>query len=80
MAIPAPAGSLLTAAQPLDRAPARLLPVLSAFPDPRARRRVRHRLAVILGLTVCAVLAGARSFTRTHIGREYPVSRLEQLL
>jgi hypothetical protein len=24
---------------------------------------VRHRLAVILGLTVCAVLAGARSFT-----------------
>jgi hypothetical protein len=24
---------------------------------------VRHRLAVILGLAVCAVLAGARSFT-----------------
>ncbi len=27
------------------------------------RRGVRHRLAVILGLAVCAVLAGARSFT-----------------
>src|SRR6516164_5491953 len=54
---------LLAAAQSLDREPARLLPVLAAIPDPRARRGVRHRLAVILGLTVCAVLAGARSFT-----------------
>src|SRR6202035_269640 len=34
-----------------------------AVPDPRARRGVRHRLAVILGLALCAVLAGARSFT-----------------
>jgi DDE_Tnp_1-associated len=31
--------------------------------DPRRRRGVRHRLVVILGLAVCAVLAGARSFT-----------------
>jgi predicted transposase YbfD/YdcC len=31
--------------------------------DPRHRRGVRHRLIVILGLAVCAVLAGARSFT-----------------
>ena len=30
--------------------------------DPRHRRGVRYRLAVILGLAVCAVLAGARSF------------------
>jgi predicted transposase YbfD/YdcC len=37
--------------------------VLAAVPDPRARRGVRHRLAVILGLALCAVLAGARSFT-----------------
>ena len=37
--------------------------MLAAVPDPRARRGVRHRLAVILGLAVCAVLAGARSFT-----------------
>ncbi|SRR6266566_5978345 len=54
---------LLAVAQFLDQGPARLLPVLAAVPDPRARRGVRHRLAVILGLTVCAVLAGARSFT-----------------
>jgi len=31
--------------------------------DPRHRRGIRHRLAVILGLAVCAVQAGARSFT-----------------
>jgi DNA-binding PadR family transcriptional regulator len=37
--------------------------VLAAVADPRARRGVRHRLALILALAVCAVLAGARSFT-----------------
>jgi hypothetical protein len=56
-------GQLLAAVQSLDRQPARLLPVLAAMPDPRARRGIRHRLAVILGLASCAVLAGARSFT-----------------
>ena len=40
-----------------------LLAVLARMADPRHRRGVRHRLAVILGLAVCAVLAGARSFT-----------------
>ena len=54
---------MLTVAQALDGERARLLPVLAAVPDPRARRGVRHRLAVILGLAVCAVVAGARSFT-----------------
>jgi predicted transposase YbfD/YdcC len=43
--------------------PAGLLAVLARVNDPRHRRGVRHRLAVILGLAVCAVLAGARSFT-----------------
>ena len=56
-------GQLLTAADALGGDRAGLLPVLAAVPDPRARRGVRHRLAVILGLAVCAVLAGARSFT-----------------
>src|SRR5262249_46130325 len=56
-------GQLLAAAQSLDQAHSWLLPVLAAVPDPRARRGVRHQLAVILGLAVCAVLAGARSFT-----------------
>jgi predicted transposase YbfD/YdcC len=40
-----------------------LLAVLAKVTDPRHRRGVRYRLAVILGLAVCAVLAGARSFT-----------------
>jgi hypothetical protein len=43
--------------------PPGLLAVLGGVADPRHRRGVRHRLAVILGLAVCAVLAGARSFT-----------------
>jgi DDE family transposase len=40
-----------------------LLAVLARMADPRRRRGARHRLVVILGLAVCAVLAGARSFT-----------------
>ena len=52
-----------TAAPALAGERARLLQVLAAIPDPRARRGVRHRLAGILGLALCAVLAGARSFT-----------------
>ena len=54
-------GQLLAAAQSLDRAHDGLLPALAAVPDPRARRGVRHQLAVILGLALCAVLAGALS-------------------
>ena len=56
-------GQLLAAAQAVGSDRSGLLPVLAAVPDPRARRGVRHRLTVILGLAVCAVLAGARSFT-----------------
>ena len=40
-----------------------LLGVLARVADPRHRRGVRHQLAVILGLALCAVVAGARSFT-----------------
>jgi hypothetical protein len=56
-------GQLIAVAQTLGSGHERLLPVLAAVPDPQARRGTRHRLAVILGLAVCAVLAGARSFT-----------------
>src|SRR5215831_1271896 len=56
-------GQLIAAAQCLDDERGRLLPMLAAVPDPRARRGVRHRLTVILGLALCAVLAGARSLT-----------------
>jgi hypothetical protein len=40
-----------------------LLALLAKMEDPRHRRGVRHRLVAILALAVCAVLAGARSFT-----------------
>jgi predicted transposase YbfD/YdcC len=54
---------LLAAAGGLGADRATVVSVLAGVADPRARRGVRHRLATILGLAVCAVLAGARSFT-----------------
>jgi hypothetical protein len=70
--MPASPSSLIASLSP---APARLselcppeltagLPAaLAAVPDPRARRGVRHRLAVVLTAAVCAVVAGYRSYT-----------------
>ncbi|MEO6081690.1 MAG: ISAs1 family transposase [Umezawaea sp.] len=45
------------------QARAGLLEVLEGVPDPRRKRGVRHRFAVILFVSVCAVVSGARSFT-----------------
>ena len=42
--------------------PQDLLTALRKVPDPRDPRGVRHEFAAILGIAVCAVLAGARSF------------------
>jgi predicted transposase YbfD/YdcC len=42
--------------------PDSLLEALAAVRDPRAGRGVRHRFGTILGVAVCAVLAGARSY------------------
>ncbi|HYM53550.1 MAG TPA: ISAs1 family transposase [Candidatus Dormibacteraeota bacterium] len=39
-----------------------LIEVLAGVPDPRRRRGVRHQLAVVLALGLCAVIAGARSY------------------
>ena len=39
-----------------------LVAALGAVPDPRARRGVRYRLASLLAVAVCAVLAGACTF------------------
>jgi predicted transposase YbfD/YdcC len=36
---------------------------LACLPDPRARRGVRHQLAVVVSAAVCAVVAGCRSYT-----------------
>lgn len=46
---------------PVALAPS-LREVLGGVGDPRKRRGVRHRLAVVLSAAVCAVAAGARSF------------------
>src|SRR5262249_10829801 len=56
-------GHLADLAQSLAWDGAGLLTVLARIADPRCRRAIRHRLPVILGLAVCAALAGARSFT-----------------
>jgi len=56
-------GHLADLAQSLAWDGAGLLTVLAGIADPRCRRGIRHRLPVILGLAVCAALAGARSFT-----------------
>jgi predicted transposase YbfD/YdcC len=45
-----------------DEVPADLLAALQAITDPRCRRGVRHQLVAVLGVAVCAVLAGARSY------------------
>ena len=55
-------GHLVTAAEDTSEGPG-LLAALARVADPRLRRGVRHGLAVVLGLAVCAVLTGARSFT-----------------
>lgn len=40
-----------------------LFELLERFPDPRKRRGIRHKLQCVLATAICAVLAGARSFT-----------------
>jgi len=53
----------LPVGDPTDPVPADLLAVLGTVPDPRASRGVRHRMVSVLGIAVCAVLTGARTFT-----------------
>jgi hypothetical protein len=45
-----------------DAGQADLLQALAMVPDPRHRRGVRYRLASLLAVAVCAVLAGASTF------------------
>jgi predicted transposase YbfD/YdcC len=56
-------GQLADLAEGAGGDPPGLLALLAKVTDPRHRRGIRHRLVVILALAVCAVLAGARSFT-----------------
>jgi len=55
-------GHLLALSYTFGEDRAGLFSVLAKVPDPRKPRGVRHRLAAVLGLAVCAVLAGARSY------------------
>ena len=55
-------GHLLALGESFAGDRAGVLSVLARVPDPRKPRGVRHRLAAVLGLAVCAVLAGARSY------------------
>jgi hypothetical protein len=61
--IPSLTDHVHTVAEAVDGVPDSLLEALAAVGDPRARRGVRHRFTAILGVAVCAVLAGARSYT-----------------
>jgi len=61
--VDAAVGHLADLADDAAEDPPGLLAMLARVTGPRHRRGVRDRLAVILGLAVCAVLAGARSFT-----------------
>ena len=52
-----------------------LLVRLAGVPDPRKARGCRHRLVTVLAVSVCAVLAGARSFVAiAEWAHDLPVS------
>jgi predicted transposase YbfD/YdcC len=42
--------------------PVDLLAALAEVPDPRKKRGIRHRLAAVLAVAICAVLGGSRSY------------------
>lgn len=64
-ALPSSLISSLSQAPPITvaQSAAGLPAALASLPDPRARRGVRHQLAVVVGAAVCAVVAGCRSYT-----------------
>lgn len=55
-------GHLLALTETFAGDRAGLLSLLARVPDPRKPRGVRHRVVAVLGLSVCAVMAGARSY------------------
>lgn len=64
-ALPSSLISSLSQAPPVtvSQTAAGLPAALACLPDPRARRGVRHQLAVVVSAAVCAVVAGYRSYT-----------------
>ncbi|HET9138761.1 ISAs1 family transposase [Actinophytocola sp.] len=57
-----PAAGIDVATDLAETTPHDLLQALAGVPDPRRRRGVRYRLASLLAVAVCAVLAGATTF------------------
>ena len=52
-----------------------LLVALATVPDPRKARGCRHRLVTVLAVSVCAILAGARSYVAiAEWAHDLPVS------
>ncbi len=60
--IPAAVDQSQVPPEELASVPDDVLAVLASVTDPRARRGVRHGCAAVLGIAVCAVLAGAKSY------------------
>ena len=57
-----------------------LFEILRQVPDSRKRRGVRHQMQSILGTAICAVVAGARSFTAmAEWGAEQSAETLKRL-
>ncbi|RME58766.1 transposase family protein, partial [Candidatus Parcubacteria bacterium] len=68
----------------LDRLPlygqGGLFEILEGFPDTRKRRGLRHSIESILAISLCAVLAGARSFVAiAEWGADQSPRRLRRL-
>jgi predicted transposase YbfD/YdcC len=60
--IPAAVDQSQVPPEELASVPDDVLAVLASVNDPRERRGVRHGCAAVLGVAVCAVLAGAKSY------------------
>ena len=66
--MPALPSSLITSLSdaspcPIPETAGGLLPALAGLADPRSRRGIRHHLAAVVTASICAVLAGSRSYT-----------------
>lgn len=58
-----PGGSFMVDLNTVVEAKGDLLKLLESLPDPRKRRGIRHRHAVVLVVAICGCLAGARSYS-----------------
>ena len=57
-----------------------LMQVFVSIPDPRSARQVRHNLAELLAVAVCAVLCGADDFTDIEVWGQEKLTWLRQYM